>query len=498
MQLRGYEMGLSAKPMRAPARKACESVLRFWPVVVVVCALAAVPARAETATHLRAGAAAVDITPEPGVSLDGPISKNGPVKGIHDRLHARALVLDDGATRLAIVVCDACIVGRDVFDAAKAILSKETGLPGNRVLIAATHTHAAPRTIHMGTAPLDDQYHELLARRIAAAVVQAEKNLAPAQAGWGSFDKPEFVRCRRHLCQPGSVGPNPFGETGERVKSVAGKSSAVIGPAGPVDPQVSILSVRHADGRPLAVLANFSVHYCGGYQGGMVSADYFGCFARALEAKLDAGRDHPPFVGMMSNGTSGNTGAIERGGKSYAPFEWMDAAGKILADQTLGVIDRIEHRSDLTLAMQEAELKLGVRRPDPARVAWAEKVLANPSDPRPHVWTPIYAREALYLSKLPATVTLKLQAIRIGDLGIAAVPCETFAETGLAIKQKSPLAATFTIDLANGYGGYLPPPEQHRLGGYETWPARSSLLEVQAEPKIRDEVLRLLREVRKR
>jgi hypothetical protein len=88
-----------------------------------------------------------------------------------------------------------------------------------------------------------------------------------------------------------------------------------------------------------------------------------------------------------------------------------------------------------------------------------------------------------------------MQALRIGELAIVALPCEVFAETGLAIKQRSPLKSTFTIELANGYHGYLPTPEQHALGGYETWPARSSHLEIQAEPKIRAEALRLLNEI---
>ena len=189
----------------------------------------------------RAGAAAVDVTPKLGVLLDGTISKPGPAKGVHDRLHVRALVLDDGAKRLAIVICDACMIGRDVFDAAKTIVHKQTGIAREHILTAATHTHAAVRVIHVGTGPLDDEYHEFFARQIAAAVIQAEKNLAPARIGHGSFEKPEFVNCRRFLCQPGSVGPNPFGETGERVASVSMKKEAVIKPAGPVDPQVSIL-----------------------------------------------------------------------------------------------------------------------------------------------------------------------------------------------------------------------------------------------------------------
>jgi hypothetical protein len=123
-------------------------------------------------------------------------------------------------------------------------------------------------------------------------------------------------------------------------------------------------------------------------------------------------------------------------------------------------------------------------------------VLADPQAKHPHRWTTTYAGEARHLAKYPATVRLKLQAVRIGDLAVAAIPCEPFAETGLAIKRDSPHPATFTISPANGYGGYLPPPEQHALGGYETWPARGSFLETEAEPKIRAEVLRLLQAVK--
>jgi hypothetical protein len=449
------------------------------------------------ATDLRAGAAVSDITPQVGVSLDGPISKNGPVTAIHDRLHARALVLADGTTQLALVVCDACMIGRDVFDAAKEIAHRQTGLPVTHMLMSATHTHAAPRATHIGTSELDDEYHRFLAQRIAEAVVQANANLAPAQIGWTSFPRPDLIRCRRSLCEPGSVGANPFGDLGERIKSVSGKSNAVIEPAGPVDPQFSVLSVRHVDGKPLAVMGNFSVHYCGGYQRGLVSADYFGHFAAALQADLDAGDSHPPFVGMMSNGTSGNTGAIERNGKSYPPFEWMKVSARILADETLQKLKTIDYRRNTPLAVHEAELALAVRRPDAERLAWARKMQNVPSKKHPHRWTSVYVNEALHLEKYPPTMDLKLQAIRIGELAIAGIPCEVFAETGLQIKKESPHKATFVMELANGYGGYLPPPRQHELGGYETWPARSSFLETAAEPRIRDMISQLLHKVRR-
>ena len=83
----------------------------------------------------------------------------------------------------------------------------------------------------------------------------------------------------------------------------------------------------------------------------------------------------------------------------------------------------------------------------------------------------------------------------MGDAGFAALPDEVFALTGLKIKRRSPLPATFTVELANGSEGYIPPPEQHKLGGYTTWPARTAGLETGAEPKLVETVLDLLEEV---
>ena len=93
--------------------------------------------------------------------------------------------------------------------------------------------------------------------------------------------------------------------------------------------------------------------------------------------------------------------------------------------------------------------------------------------------------------------------MRIGIIGaenshtaaIATTPNETYALTGLKIKAHSPLEQTMVFDLANGGDGYIPPPEQHRLGGYNTWPARSAGLEVQAEPKIAEAAIQLLERV---
>jgi hypothetical protein len=106
----------------------------------------------------------------------------------------------------------------------------------------------------------------------------------------------------------------------------------------------------------------------------------------------------------------------------------------------------------------------------------------------------VYAREQLLLDAEPQR-ELKLQALRFGDLGITAIPNEVFALTGLKLKAASPLPTTFNIELAGGGEGYIPPPEQHKLGGYTSWPARTASLEVEAEPKIVETLVKLLEEV---
>lgn len=448
------------------------------------------------AAALRAGAATSNITPDMGVVLDGTIMKIGPAKHVHDELHARCLVLDDGRTRLAWVICDLTMIAPEIVAEAKALLEPSLGLPPANVLIAATHTHSAPRALNVGFGPANDAYHRFLARRIADGVRRAVHQLAPAKVAWGSVAKPEFVFNRRWFVKSDSPRANPFGRRGERVQFGPARNEAEK-PAGPVDPEFFVLSVQHADGRPLAVLANYGLHYIGGVPTGHVSADYFGVFAELIRTRLGAADQDPPFVGMLANGASGDVNGVDLQAKTPTArgYERMREVAGALAEAAAEIIGKAGHRDDLGLAAQLVELPLAVRKPDAAQLDWARSVLASPEAKAAKPSRPvIYARETLGLAAYPDRVPIALQAFRIGGLTIAAAPCEVFAETGLAVKSGSP-EATFLIELANGYGGYLPTPEQHALGGYETWPARSSFLEVEAEPKIRAGLLDLVRAV---
>ena len=147
--------------------------------------------------------------------------------------------------------------------------------------------------------------------------------------------------------------------------------------------------------------------------------------------------------------------------------------------------------------MLESEIELGVRRPNASEIDRARKLIEESGAGPWRDRRTIYASETLDLAKYPPTVKVKLQALRIGEMGIVTTPCETFVETGLAIKKASPFRSTFTIELANGYNGYLPTRAQHELGGYETWRARSSYLEVDAADRIAKDLRELLERVAK-
>ncbi len=447
----------------------------------------------------RAGAAKVNITPLMEVPLDGAIMQIGPAKKVNDELYARCLVFDDEKVRLAIVIVDNTMISQDIIDNAKQLIQKFTGIPPERVLISATHSHSTPRAL-TGLIPGSEEhedYLKYLAVRISEGVRRANDNLAPARIGWGSSDNPNHVFNRRWFIKDGVESENPFGGAEDRIL-MNPKREYVDKPAGPVDPEVFVLAVQHADGHPLALLANYGLHYVGGVPAGTVSADYYGAFSEKIEHFLNpgpAGYQYPPCVAMMSNGTSGDINAndITAPRVQYKPFERIDAIAEDVAQTVMTVYGNLNWQDGASLNSAFAMLELGVRKPDQTRIDWAKR-MAVPHDHSARLTRPqIYAREALELSKYPDLVSIPLQAFKIGGLTIAGIPNEVFAETGLKIKADSPYPGnTFVIELANGYYGYLPSEKQHEGGGYETWPARSSFLEVKAESKIRDRVISLL------
>lgn len=428
------------------------------------------------AAEFQAGAAKVSVVPEKLPVIVNCFFNERTVSKLSSPLEAKALVLASGKEKVAIVLVDSCMMPRELIDEAKYIASQRTQIPMDRMLISATHTHFAPAAMSCLGSRVQPGYPEFLAAKIADAIVQATDKLEPAQLGAAAVDDAEHTYNRRFIYKLDQKLTNPFGEKNVIANMHPGyENPNAVSPSGPIDPALTVLSVRSKAGKPLALLTNYSMHY---FASEPLSADYFGLFAQKMQKKLNAADD---LVVMMTQGTSGD-------------LMWMDYSKPkrdiTLDDYTEGVAtsalrayEKIVYQSSGKLAMDEAKMTFQRRLPNAERLAWAEKTLAALNGADPKTQPQIYAREQIYIRDEPRR-ELKLQALRIGNLAITAMPNEVFALTGLKLKARSPLPLTMNIALANGSDGYIPPREQHELGGYTTWEARTAGLDTGAERTI--------------
>ncbi|MCA9137326.1 MAG: hypothetical protein KDB00_11225 [Planctomycetales bacterium] len=457
-------------------------------------------AAADNSLHvgsLHVGAAVVDVTPDqlPVLVNGGFLARSA--DQVKTRVNARAIVLREGDQQIGLVVVDSCMIPQLLLDEVKQRASQRTKLRPDRIMISATHTHTAPSAFAALGTPADPNYVPLLRERIVESLVAAEANLQPARYGWGTADAAEFTALRRWILRPDRVREDPFGNATVRATMhAATKLDDVTGQSGPEDPELSMIAFESLDGKPIAVLANFSMHYFGDQP---ISADYFGLFCDGLQKHLSGDESEAEssgrrVVGILSHGCSGD---IWR--RDYVTWTGKDST--TIQSYTQGLLEiaekayeSIEFTRDGGIAMAETRLPMRYRVPDHQRLQWAQGILDSLEGELPKTQTQVYAMEQVLLHEMQST-NVVVQGIRIGDIAIATTPNETYALTGLKIKARSPLAKTMVIELANGADGYIPPPEQHHLGGYNTWAARSAGLEVQAEPKIAAAAVAMLEQV---
>lgn len=430
-----------------------------------------------SAAALRAGASQVDVSPTWFPVIVNCFMIERQANAVTSPILAKALVLENGPMKMAIVVVDSCMMPRELIDAAKALAEQATGIPASRQSISATHTHMAPAAMPCLGSDADARYAAWLPARIAQAIVEANSRLEPASAGSAVRDDYEHTFNRRFIYRPDKMLTDPFGEKSVRANMHPGyENPDAIGPSGPVDPALTLLSIRSLQGKPIAVLANYSMHY---FDSKPISADYFGLFATQLATRLQA---PPGFVVLLSQGTSGDSMWMDYTKPKLAAFT-IEEYTRGLVQTAEAAYNSIQYDPDPQLGFEETERSFLRRRPSPQRLAWA---MATPSAMRgtkPQTQPEVYAREQLLVEAAPERM-LKLQALRVGTLAIAAWPNEVFAISGLKLKQKSPFLLTMNIALANGAEGYIPPPEQHSFGGYTTWLARTASLEEEAEPRM--------------
>ena len=444
-----------------------------------------------------AGAAQVDSTPPLGTLINGDLITHY-ARSIHDTLYAKALVMQSGELTVALVVVDICAMPKDFLDEIKADIHQQTGISPANVLISSTHTHAAGSVMSLLMGAADLPYRQKLSGLIPEAVKRAYEQLRPAKAGFGHADVPEHVVCRRFFMKEGYAALNPVTGGIDTIKTNPFGAEAYIDRRASVpDPEVGFLAIQGLDGQWICLLANYSLHYVGDWENGTITADYFGVFSEQIRKKLGA---NDSFVGMMSNGTSGEINIWDFVAPDRYPSDFFAKSrliGTDIAEKVFSALPKINWQINPRLGVQYAEVNIGTRKPAPADVEDAKIVVAKTDfeqlSTSAEAWYPVYAREQVLLNEYPDSLLFPIQAIRIGSGLIGALGGEFFAETGLRLKNALSTTPYFTITMANGYVGYVPPAHELKQGGYETWRCRTSFLEESAEEAIRSRLLALLR-----
>ena len=438
-------------------------------------------------TKLKAGSATANITPPLGTAIPGGFRPRY-AENVDDDLFAKALVIDNGLTRIAIVTCDLIAIPEKTANAAKARIAERCGIPAAQVMVNATHTHTAVAIANLLGVDEDTEYTEWVPLKIADAVELAVWRLKPARVGFASVDEERITFNRRWHMKDGTVRFNPGIEHPDLVE-----------PTGTIDPELAMMFVEADDGTPVSAVANFSLHYIGTDNSNALSADYFGHFDRLMRRYLG-----DTCISLLWNAASGQINNTDYSGQTKWTARGHQQAVKmanVLAGHFITEMQLMKMHDTLDLSGDLTTLTFQRKQITAEDLKVAEQVLSVPQgtydayetgpfswvvgQPIPTALVDVYALECQRLAKLPEQMTAPIQVLRLGEAAIVALPGEVFVETGLNIKAASNASPLFLVSLANGYIGYICTDEAlTQEGGYETWAAMSSLPAVGTAPKM--------------
>ena len=446
---------------------------------------------------LQAGAATSNITPWLGVAIPGSFRPRY-AEDVQDELLAKALVIDNGDRRIAMVTCDLIAMPEKMADAAKARIAERCEILPEQVMVNATHTHTAAGIADLLGVDEDTDYTEWAPLKIADAVELAVRRLRPARVGFASVEEDRIAFHRRWHMVDGTVRMNPGRGNPDLVE-----------PVGPIDPELAMMYVEGKDGGPISAVANFSLHYVGTDNGRAISADYFGHFFRLVRHYL--GGDCVPLLWNGASGQINNNDYSSRRVWKERGHRQAKRMANVLAGHLMTEIQLMEMHEELALDGAMGRLEFPRKRITEEDLAVAEKILSVPEgtidayergpfswvvgQPIPKDRVDVYARECQRLAGLPEAMTAPVQVLRLGEAAIVALPGEIFVEIGLKIKSEASASPLFLASLANGYIGYVCTDTallEH--GGYETWAGMSSLGGAGTAPAMEALALSLLEE----
>lgn len=421
---------------------------------------------AAAGAQLRVGSATADITPPNGTPMPGYYYNRGS-EGVHDPLHAKAIVLDHNGVKAALVVCDVISIPAATVAEARQQIERRTGIPAAHVMISATHTHTgallmAGRTrynLEGEFLALAQSYAKLVPERIAEAVARAHTALQTAEVRASTGNEPSLTFNRRFLMTDGSIGWNP----GKR-------NPRIVRPSGPIDPSVPVVWFEGAKAEPLAAYVNYALHLdtVGGTK---VSADYPYTLAKSLQSVHGE-----QLVTLFSIGAAGNLNHIDvstpRPQKGHGEAARI---GTVLAGEVLRTLWNAAPVAGRRLQASSAQVALPAREFSAADLEWARKTSATfgTKQAAPFIDLVRASRIVSLAERAGRPYEAEVQVIALGsDVAWVALPGEIFTELGLAIKLASPFRHTIIATLANDALGYIPHRKAYAEGAYEVVSAR--------------------------
>lgn len=443
---------------------------------------------------LYVNASQIDITPSLGTVINGEFTCRYASR-IADPLFAKAIYLRYENVKILLIVVDICVMKREFLDPIKAEIEQQTGIKVLNQLISSTHSHSTGSVTDLLLAHADLAYRQVLSEKLLQLALTVVENSQPAKVAFGRVAKPEHVTCRRYNMESSYRAVNPVSGELDLVKTNPfGAEQKIVGRNSVPDGELSFIGFQTLSGEWLAILANYGLHYVGDCPRNVISADYFGYFTAAVRQQLNA----KDLVVLMSNGTSGEVNVWDFIDGDRYPKE-DHAKSKFIADDlAFALKDRLESLvwdEEAGLSCESIDIEVRKRSIEKALLEKAEAVV-NRTDYEQvtyldeDLYEKVYAREQMLLEVQAASTMFPIQCFKIGDTLIGALGGEFFAATGLYLKSLFP--QYFTITMANDYVGYVPPLNEFSFGGYETWRARSSFLEEEAEEKIKNHLIELL------
>ena len=423
---------------------------------------------AATAADFRAGAAKVDITPPPGAPMAG-YYHNRAAAGVHDPLHAKAIVVEKDGVTAAFVACDLASLPRPIAEDARRRISASLKLPPERVMISATHTHTGPVLLSGPTRyniegemkRIGTEYTNSLGQKIAESVRLAHAALRPARVRAAEGREDSLTFNRRFHMKDGSISWNP-----------AKQDARIDRPAGPIDGSVPVIYFEGTDGKPIAVYVNYALHLdtVGGEQ---YSADYPYTLSNILSAAK--GND---VVTVFTIGCAGNLN--HRDVSIADPQKGHGEAARIGAVLAGEVLKSLQHARVVdidAIAASTHMLELPLPDVQPNEIDWARTTAATFGQRGAAPFMDLVKAFKIIdvVERKGKPMEAEVQVIALGKgIGFVALPGEIFVEHGLAIKSGSPFPLTVIAELANGSVGYVPDRKAYAQGAYEVVSARTA------------------------